>query len=212
MRRGTTPSRLDCGHDPRVGHGGSRTSQPHVEVPCRRVVIADRLSRSWPRAGAGACAGRRPGRRGARTSSQLDQRCDGAGRRGSMPSLPLRRVRAVEGAGRPSSTPSRSALRAAGVWHHTARVRACGFPGARAEGTNGRRAGQRPADRAGAGAEHRPDLSHHHPRRRSSPRRWRTTSAPKSSKHTSSAPAGTAQSCRRVRRACGATCWGSPTR
>ena len=35
MRRGDTPSRLDCGHDPRVGHGGSHTSQHHVEVPCR---------------------------------------------------------------------------------------------------------------------------------------------------------------------------------
>jgi hypothetical protein len=39
---------------------------------------------------------RRPGRRASRTGSRLDQRCDGAGRRRSMPSVPLRRVRAGE--------------------------------------------------------------------------------------------------------------------
>src|SRR5215204_3538442 len=44
----------------------------------------------------------RPGRRGARASRQLDQRCDGAGHRGQEQhaSVPLGRVRAVAGTGR----------------------------------------------------------------------------------------------------------------
>ncbi len=43
---------------------------------------AQSVSRSWPRSWGRACGGRRrprPGPRGARTASQLDQRCDGAG-------------------------------------------------------------------------------------------------------------------------------------
>jgi hypothetical protein len=61
-----------------------------------------------------ACGGRRlprPGPRAARTSSRLDQRYDGVGAKHA--SVPLRRVHAVEGAGRLFSTPSRPALRAA---------------------------------------------------------------------------------------------------
>ena len=48
-----------------------------------RTAAPDRPSRCWPRSWDRASVGRRrprPGRRGTRTSSQLDQRCDGAGR------------------------------------------------------------------------------------------------------------------------------------
>jgi hypothetical protein len=51
--------------------------------------------------------------RAARTSSQLNQSMRRAGARAKHAGVPLRRIRAVEGAGRLFSTPSRPALRAA---------------------------------------------------------------------------------------------------
>jgi hypothetical protein len=63
--------------------------------PLRMAAPAQSL-RSWPRSWGRAFVGRRrrrPGRRGARTGSQLDQRCDGAGPGRSM--LAFRSVVAV---------------------------------------------------------------------------------------------------------------------
>jgi hypothetical protein len=93
-----------------------------------RMAAPGRWSRSWQRSWGRVCVGRRrprPGRRGTRTGSQLDRRCDGAGCGRSMPSVPLRCVRAVEGAGRLFSTPSRSPSNPSRPHDKTTRGGAC---------------------------------------------------------------------------------------
>jgi hypothetical protein len=127
--------RSRCGTAPRCCCSPTETLgcyQPSVQV------AAEKLRRAWPRQ-----RRRRPGRRASRTGSQLDQRCDGAGR-GQACSRSTPSSRATIESVRSFSTNSRPALRAA----------ACG----------GRpRAG---SDAAATGdGSHRPDQAGRHPAR-----------------------------------------------
>ena len=78
--------------------GRGRGPAPAAEPGPPRMAAPDRWSRSWPRSWGRACGGRRrrrPGRRGARASSQLDHD-DGTGRKAKHASVPFRHVCALE--------------------------------------------------------------------------------------------------------------------